>query len=83
MVPRDTTPDAWVRHIDALRAMGPDARLRLAAEASDDIRQLARDGMRHRHPDWDDTQLQDAFETMMLGEDAARTARRVRLAARR
>jgi hypothetical protein len=83
MVPRDTAPDAWARHIDDLRTIRPEARLWLAIAASDDMRELARAGIRHRHPEWDDARVQDGFEAMMLGEGVAQTAREGRPTARR
>ena len=50
--PRDTSPQIWARQLDAYRAMRPDERLRRALELSEDVRALARDGIRHAHPDW-------------------------------
>jgi hypothetical protein len=79
MIPKDTTAEAWARQIDDLRAMGPQARLRLAATASDEVRVLARAGIRRRHPDWSDLQIVEAFEAMMLGDDLASASRADRL----
>ncbi|HUG29889.1 MAG TPA: hypothetical protein VMQ65_05180 [Candidatus Limnocylindria bacterium] len=50
--PRDTSPEAWSRQLDAYRRMGPDERLRRAFQMSEDVKALARDGIRHQHPDW-------------------------------
>lgn len=50
--PRDTSPEVWSRQLDVYRAMGPDGRLRRALQMSEDVKALARDGIRDQHPDW-------------------------------
>jgi hypothetical protein len=73
--PRDTGPDAWVRYIDGIRRTPPEERLRRALEMSDELREITRDGIRRRHPDWTPAQVQDALEDIMLGKELARRAR--------
>lgn len=46
--PLDTSPEAHARQLAAYRAMRPEERLRLAGQLSDDIRSLARSGIRAR-----------------------------------
>lgn len=67
VVPRDTSPDAWARQISGVRAMTPQDRLRLAADMSDEIRELARDGIRSRHPDWTADEVESGLEDILLG----------------
>lgn len=80
VLPKDTSPEALAHQVDALRRMGPQQRLRLGAEMSDEIRQLAIAGIRSRHPEYSDQQVGDALEDLLLGRDLATAARRTRLA---
>jgi hypothetical protein len=81
VVPKDTSPDAWARHLSGVRAMTPQDRLRLAAAMSDEIRALARDGIRSRHPDWTAAQVEAGLEDLLLGAPIARAVRAARSAA--
>lgn len=64
----DTTPEAHAVQMAVYRRMGPQRRLELTLEMSDEGRQLAADGVRHRHPDYTECQVQDAVRFVMLGE---------------
>lgn len=75
VLPRDTSRDAWARLVAGLRAMTPQDRMALATTMSDEIRQLARDGLRSRHPDWSLAQLETAFDDLILGDSIARDRR--------
>ncbi|MEO5965352.1 MAG: hypothetical protein ABIR11_07805 [Candidatus Limnocylindrales bacterium] len=75
VLPPDTSRDAWARLVAGLRAMTPQDRLALAVTMSDEIRQLARDGLRSRHPTWSHAQLETAFEDLLLGDSIARGRR--------
>ncbi len=61
--------------------MRPQDRLRLALTMTDEINEIARAGVRRRHPEFTDTEVQEALEELLLGTELARTARRERLAA--
>jgi hypothetical protein len=78
--PRDTLDEAWSRHLEALRAIPPEERVRLALEMSGQVRQIALAGLRSRHPEWTPAQIQESLEELMLGSDLARTARQARIA---
>jgi hypothetical protein len=78
VVPLDTSPDARARQISSVRAMTPQDRLRLAASMSDDVRQLARDGIRSRHPDWAPARIAAALEDLLLGSSLAEAVRAAR-----
>lgn len=73
--PKDTSPDAWARQIEAIRALAPQDRLRLLATMSDEVREIARDGIRHRHPDWTAAEVETALAELLLGTALARAAR--------
>lgn len=83
VAPKDTSPDAFARQLDALRRMRPEQRLQLALEMSDEVRELAKAGIRGRHPAYTDTEVADALEALLLGTDLAMAARRGRLASAR
>jgi hypothetical protein len=78
--PKDTSPDALAQLLDTLRRMGPQRRLWLAAEMSDELREIAKAGIRSRHPEYGEQQVTDGLEDLLLGEELASTARRTRLA---
>ena len=69
MIPSlDTTIDAHAAQVAAWRRMGPERRMALALEMSNDIREVARAGIRHRHPEYDDEQVRWALYRLVLGE---------------
>lgn len=73
--PKDTSPDAWARQIESIRALSPQDRLRLMATMSDEVREIARDGIRHRHPEWTAAEVETALAELLLGTALARAAR--------
>ena len=81
--PRDTSDEAWARQMAAFRAMRPVDRVRLALEMSNEVRKIARAGIRVRHPEWTAAQVQDGLEELMLVAELARAARRDRVASAR
>jgi hypothetical protein len=76
--PFDTSPEAHERWLEALRAVEPAERFRLAVAMSDEIRALAEAGIRHRHPDLSDDEVNLQFAELLFGADVARVARRSR-----
>jgi hypothetical protein len=50
--PRDTSPEAWRRQLDALERLGAVGRLRAAIELSDVVRAIQLEGIQARHPGW-------------------------------
>ncbi len=79
VTPKDTTPEAFARQMHSLGEMGPQARLRLAMEMSDELREVAKAGIRARHPEYDDVQVREELEVIVLGRDLAAAIRRARL----
>ena len=49
---RDTTPDAAAMQEESYRQMGPSGRFHVAVELSNVVRELARAGLRKRHPEY-------------------------------
>ncbi len=51
VIPLDTHPAAHAAQIEALKRLGAEGRVRIAAEMSEAMRQIAIDGVRRRHPE--------------------------------
>ena len=66
-LPLDTTIDAAARQIHILRKMDTEQRAKMTFELSDSIRTTAEDGIRQRHPDYDDRQVNLARIKLILG----------------
>jgi hypothetical protein len=73
--PKDTSPDAWARQIESIRALTPQERVHLMATMSDEVREIARDGIRHRHPHWTAKEVESGLAEILLGTALARAAR--------
>src|SRR5262249_14627772 len=72
LLPADTSSEAIRIQHAVYRRMSPETRLRLACQMSDSIRALAADGVRARHPDYTERQLQLAVIRMTLGDELFR-----------
>jgi hypothetical protein len=68
-LPADTSLDAIRVQHAIYRRMPPEQRLRLACQMTDSMRAVAADGVRARHPDYSERQVQLAVIRLMLGED--------------
>jgi hypothetical protein len=71
-LPSDTSLEAIRIQHTIYRRMPPEKRLRLACQMSDSIRAVAADGVRARHPDYTERQVQLAVIRMTLGEELFR-----------
>ncbi len=69
---RDTSLAAHQVQLRAYRDMGPEARVRLAFEMSEDARAISRGGIARRHPDYGPEEIQRAFIALLHGVDVAR-----------
>ena len=67
-IPRDTTRDAFLRQLEVLRRMGIEGRAAMTFELSDNLRSLVKEGVRHRHPDWDEARVKEEFLRIVLGD---------------
>lgn len=72
MRPLDTTPAAHQAQMEAYRRMGPEARARIALEMSEDVRRLTLEGIRARHPEYDDERARRALFRLLLGDELVR-----------
>jgi hypothetical protein len=70
----DTSPEAYARQIEAYRSMSPERRVALAAEMSEDMLAVAADGIRARHPQYDEAQVRWALLRLRHGDDTFRAA---------
>jgi hypothetical protein len=64
----DTTDDALREHIKGLRRLGLSGRAAMTFELSDNLRQIVKDGVRHRHPDWDEARVKREVLRIVLGD---------------
>ena len=67
-IPRDTSRDAFRKQIEVLRGVGTSGRAALTLEFSNNLRQIAKDGARHRHPDWDEVRVGQEVLRIVLGD---------------
>ncbi|MEQ1502767.1 MAG: hypothetical protein ABMB14_11085 [Myxococcota bacterium] len=65
----DTSAEAHAVQVAAWRRMGPHRRLQLALEMSDEIRQVALAGVRHRHPEYTEAEARFALFRQLLGHE--------------
>lgn len=72
--PHDTTPEAWQAQLDVLRRMSPQRRSELAAELSENVRRIAAEGVRKRHPSYPDEEVRLAVIRLSIGEELFRAA---------
>lgn len=66
--PADTSANAWELTRAAHARLGPEGRLRAAFEASEFVRSIAREGIRARHPGYDELQLDRALFRQTYGD---------------
>ena len=71
---RDTTRDVEKIQIEILRSMGPEGRLLAAIELSRTSRSLLLEGMKRRHPDYDERQIRLETIRLTLPEELFRAA---------
>ncbi len=66
---RDTNHEAEEVQLDIFRRMGPEKRLQRGFEISRTCRNLLREGVRQRHPEYDEQQLRLAVIRLILPID--------------
>jgi hypothetical protein len=67
--PLDTSPEAERVQIEIFRKMTPERRLRAASELGQVVRKLLVNGVRQRHPEYDDEQVRLAVIRLILPEN--------------
>lgn len=70
----DTDRAAQEAQVAVWRRLGPQGRSALAAQLSDDMRTLAREGICARHPEYSESDAEFALRRMMLGDALFRAA---------
>lgn len=70
----DTDREAQEAQFAVWRRLGPQGRSALAAQMSDDVRTIAREGIRSRHPEYSESDAEFALRRMMLGDELFRAA---------
>ena len=63
----DTSAEAHAAQIGAYRRMSGEQRLLVGLRMSDEAREIARAGVRARHPAYSDEQVDDAVRVLYLG----------------
>jgi hypothetical protein len=82
--PIDTSVKAHAKQLEAYRAMRPEDRLRLAEQMSDEVRSLARSGIRARDvSDASEEEVEASLARILLGADVAEAVRARHPAGRR
>lgn len=66
-MPSDTSPEAAAIHREILRRMTPEQRIKVALDMSESMRNVARAGLRHRHPDLSEEELSRELMRLMYG----------------
>jgi hypothetical protein len=67
--PRDTTLDAHEAQLRCYRRMSGSEKVALAAQLSEDVRDIAMAGIRARHPEYSDREVWYALMRLLLGDD--------------
>ena len=72
MAVTDTDSRALAIQTEGFRRMPPEARLRMAARMSVDVRELTRAGIQHRHPEYSAAEVEDALRALLVGAEKFR-----------
>ena len=70
-IARDTAGAARRVQVEALRRLDGPTRLQMALRMSDDSRDVTLAGIRHRHADWTDDDVQRELLRLLLGRELA------------
>lgn len=69
LIPHDTSEAAFRAQMAVWERLGPEGRVALAGRISLSARQLARDGIRQRHPQYSDQQVHRALLRLLYGDE--------------
>lgn len=72
----DTSPEALAVQLECLRRMTPQERIRKTLAMSFQVRKMAFDAIRRRHPQLDEDEVQLLFIELTYGEPLASEVRR-------
>jgi len=71
MRPHDTSEEAHQVQMEAYRRMTPERKIALVFELSETVRELARGGIRQRHPEYTDEDVKRALAVLLYGREVA------------
>ena len=74
MTPDDTSRDAANVQVAVWRRMSGEQRVAMAFELSENVRQIAAEGVRRRHPDYSDDEVRLAVIRLQLGNELFQAA---------
>jgi len=72
--PAGTSEEGWQQHLAALRRLSDADRVRRSFELSDLMRAMAAAGVRQRHPDYGEQQVEMAVHRLRLGDELVAAA---------
>jgi len=67
-IPADTTIEAVRKQFEILRRLGPEVRLKMAFELSDNLRGIVESGVRGRNPSYDEQKIKQEVLRLMIGD---------------
>jgi len=62
----DTSKEAAAKQLEVLRNLEPAGRLKLTMDLCDNLRNITKAGIRHRHPDYTEQQVTQAYLKLIL-----------------
>jgi hypothetical protein len=65
----DTSPEADAVQVEAYRQMGGAGRVQVMFRLNEMVRRTAKAGIRRRHPDYGDAEVQLALARLIYGDD--------------
>jgi hypothetical protein len=65
----DTSKDSALKQTEVLRNMGLPGRAEMTFQLCDNLRQITKAGIRHRHPDYTGQQVTRAYLRLILDKD--------------
>ena len=69
MTSRDTAPEAQAIQQAYWSRIGPVGRAALAATMSEDVREISRGGIRRRHPEYSEQEVELALRRLLWGSE--------------
>jgi hypothetical protein len=69
LIPKDTTIDALRKQFEILERIGIEGRAEMTSQLSDNLRQIIEDGVRLRHPEYNEFQIRQEVIRITLGDE--------------
>jgi hypothetical protein len=69
LIPKDTTIDALRKQFEILERIGIEGRAEMTFELSDNLRQIIEDGVRLRHPEYNESQIFQEVIRITAGDE--------------